>query len=71
MITPFLNPADMVDTGAQIAALVARYDWLRPVPVVAEVWSPAPARLTELLNLDRPLTAAEWVEITAFERASA
>lgn len=25
MITPFLNPADMVDTGAQIAALADQF----------------------------------------------
>ena len=33
MITPFLNPADMVDTGAQIAAWRERYpQFSQPAP---------------------------------------
>lgn len=68
---PFVRAEGIVDTGAQIAALVERFDWLRDVPTVSEVWAPSPARLTELLAKNGPLTAAEWVEITAFERASA
>lgn len=74
MITPFLNPADMVDTGAQIAAWRVRYpqfDRMRDVPAVVARCVEPDARLVELLAKDAPLTPADWAELTAFERASA
>lgn len=74
MITPFLNPAEMVDTGAQIAAWRVRYpqfDRMRDVPPVVARCVEPDARLAELLAMPRDLTPAEWAELTAFERASA
>lgn len=38
MITPFLNPADMVDTGAQIAAWRERYPQFSIIEDASDRW---------------------------------
>ena len=68
---PFLNPDDMIDTAGQIVALREQFACLRDVPPVTECWSAPPHRLVELLAKPSPLSAAEWAELTAFERDAA
>lgn len=41
---------------------------MAPVPTITARCVEPDARLVELLAKDAPLTAAEWAELTAFER---
>ncbi|MES3054934.1 hypothetical protein O6V14_04760 [Sphingomonas faeni] len=58
-------------TDAIFAIAGPRVTMLRDVPTITARCVEPDARLVELLAKDAPLTAAEWAEITAFERASA
>lgn len=63
-----VNPRALTDAIFLMAG--KRVTKLRDVPTITARCVEPDARLVELLDLDRPLTADEWVEITAFERAS-
>ena len=47
------------------------FEPLEDVPAVTAVWNEPNPRIRELNDKKGPLTSAEWVELTAFERDAA